>query len=143
MNKDLQKETLITGASRGIGRALTEHYLQAGHRVIGLSRTAPDLKHASFTHFNADLSDLGVLKECLAKVALQFERIDHLINNAGIASMNHALLTPLEKVRTIFDVNFHSTYLLCQETARLMKNGGYGRIVNFSTVAVPLNMPGA
>jgi NADP-dependent 3-hydroxy acid dehydrogenase YdfG len=69
-------------------------------------------------------------------------RLDVLINNAGIASMNHSLLTPMTTVNKIIQTNFIGTFLLCREAARLMQSHRYGRIVNFATVAVPLKLEG-
>src|SRR5207249_9126842 len=65
---------------------------------------------------------------------------DLLINNAGVASMNHSLLTPMTTVSKIIQTNFMGTFLLCREAARLMQAHRYGRIVNFATVAVPLKL---
>ena len=59
------------------------------------------------------------------------------INNAGIASMNHVLLTPDSTIRRIFDTNLMGTFLFAREAAKLMSTTGYGRIVNFTTVATP------
>jgi 3-oxoacyl-[acyl-carrier protein] reductase len=68
--------------------------------------------------------------------------IDHLINNAGIASMNHAMLTPAATVQNIFSTNVLGTFLFSREAAKIMMRKKQGRIVNFSTVAVPLNLEG-
>jgi 3-oxoacyl-[acyl-carrier protein] reductase len=65
-----------------------------------------------------------------------------LINNAGIAGMNHALLTPLGAVRDILETNVVGTFLLCREAAKLLRATPHARIVNFSTVAVPLRLEG-
>jgi 3-oxoacyl-[acyl-carrier protein] reductase len=69
-------------------------------------------------------------------------RIDALVNNAGIASMNALLLTPQTSARTVFDTNFHGTFLFLREVAKVMIRQKQGRIVNFTTVAVPLNLEG-
>jgi 3-oxoacyl-[acyl-carrier protein] reductase len=68
--------------------------------------------------------------------------LDVLINNAAIASMNHFLLTPLKTVKRVFDTNFVGTFLLCREAAKLMQKNQYGKIINFTTVAVPLKLAG-
>ena len=65
-----------------------------------------------------------------------------MINNAGIASMNHSLLTPLSTVHKVLDTNVVGTFLFCREAAKVMKNSSYGRIVNLTTVAVPLKLAG-
>lgn len=68
--------------------------------------------------------------------------VDHLINNAGIASMNLALLTPLSTLDAIFSTNVKGTFLFCREAARLMQKKGSGRIVNLTSVATPLMLEG-
>jgi 3-oxoacyl-[acyl-carrier protein] reductase len=69
-------------------------------------------------------------------------RLDVLINNAGVASMNHSLLMPIATVNAIMETNFTGTFLFCREAARLMQRRRYGRIVNFATVAVPFKLEG-
>lgn len=83
----------------------------------------------------------GVVK-ALGEVRKQFGLIDVLINNAGIASMNHFCLTPLETAKRVMDVNFFGSFLMTRECAKLMRKSRNARIVNFSTVAVPLNLEG-
>jgi 3-oxoacyl-[acyl-carrier protein] reductase len=56
--------------------------------------------------------------------------------------MNHTLLTPLSTVNKLFDTNFTGTFLFSRQAVKLMKKNNFGRIVNFSTVAVPLNLEG-
>src|SRR5207244_7186346 len=77
-----------------------------------------------------------------ADVRRKYGRLDHLINNAGIASMNHSLLTPVSSVNAVLQTNVVGTFLFCREAAKLMKAAGYGRIVNVTTVAVPLKLEG-
>jgi len=64
------------------------------------------------------------------------------INNAGVASMNHIMLTPMSTVDRIMDINFRGTFLVCREAAKLMQRKKYGRIVNLGTVAAPLRLAG-
>jgi 3-oxoacyl-[acyl-carrier protein] reductase len=65
-----------------------------------------------------------------------------LLNNAGIASMNHALLSTAATAQAIFATNFHGTFLFCREVAKTMVRQKAGRIVNFATVATPLRLEG-
>jgi 3-oxoacyl-[acyl-carrier protein] reductase len=69
-------------------------------------------------------------------------RLDIVINNAGIASMNHTMLTPATTVEKIMATNFSGTFLVCRESAKLMKNQRYGRIVSITTIAVPMRLEG-
>ena len=65
-----------------------------------------------------------------------------LVNNAGIASMNHLLLTPLATVNRVFSTNVFGSFVFMREVAKVMMKARYGRIVNFATVATPLNLEG-
>src|SRR3974377_809336 len=93
--------TLITGTRKGIGRFLAGHYVRSGHRVIGCSRGKPDWSLAGYRHFELDVADEKAVCAMFATVRREYNRVDHLINNAGIASMNHSLLTPLSTVHSV------------------------------------------
>ena len=134
--------TVITGTRKGIGRHLAEHYARRGHRVIGCSRGEPDWTLDGYDHYIADVADEGAVRRIFADVRRKHGRLDHLVNNAGLASMNHALLTPIPTVNAILSTNVVGTFLFCREAAKLMKARGYGRIVNLTTVAVPLKLEG-
>ena len=133
---------LITGSRKGIGAFLTKHYLDQGHRVIGCSRRLSSLRSDNYRHFCLDVTDETAIKQMFAEIKSVYGRLDVLINNAGIASMNHVLLTPVKKAREIMETNFIGTFLMCREAARLMRKGKMGRIVNFATVATPLKLEG-
>ena len=82
------------------------------------------------------------MKEALADMRRSFGRLDVLINNAGVAAMNHALLTPMDTVERVLGTNVAGTFLLCREAAKLMQRRKFGRIVNFATVATPFKLEG-
>jgi len=134
--------TLITGTRKGIGRYLAEHYCKSGHVVYGCSRSDADWSHENYRHERTDVSDEDSVRRFLSRVRKEEGRLDNLLNNAGIASMNHSLLTPVSTVRNVLETNVVGCFLLCREAAKLMKKNRYGRIVNFSTVAVPLKLEG-
>lgn len=134
--------TLITGTRKGIGKFLAEHYVAQGHQVIGCSRGEIDWKLDGYVHYVADVADEKAVQAIFADLRQTYGRLDHLINNAGMASMNHSLLTPVSTVHKLLDTNFVGTFLFCREAAKLMKKNKYGRIVNFTTIAVPLKLAG-
>ena len=133
---------LITGTSKGIGRFLAEHYASVGYNVVGCARSESDLNTPSYRHYIADVSDEPAVKRIFAGIRSEFGRLDVLVNNAGIASMNHALLTPASTWRRIFDTNALGTFLFCREAGKMMQRARYGRIVNFTSVATPLKLAG-
>src|SRR6185503_13843440 len=86
---------LITGARKGIGRVLAETYTERGWRVIGCSRAISDYAHANYRHVVLDVSDQDAVRKMMTSIRKEENRLDALINNAGIASMNAAMLTPI------------------------------------------------
>ncbi len=134
--------TLITGTRKGLGRFLAEHYLRAGHHVVGCSRKPADREHERYQHLLADVGSEDDARRVCGEIRRRFGRLDHLIANAGIASMNHSLLTPAATVEKILATNVVGTFVFSRESAKLMKQAGYGRIVTLSTVAVPLKLEG-
>jgi 3-oxoacyl-[acyl-carrier protein] reductase len=136
------KVVLITGTRKGIGRALVEHYARRGCHVVGCSRSPFEGELPHYRHCCLDVADESAVKRMFSEIRKQEGRLDVLINNAGVASMNHSLLTPIATVNKIMETNFTGTFLFCREAARLMQLHRYGRIVNFASVAVPLKLEG-
>ena len=138
----MNRTILISGNRKGIGRYLSEYYLNNGYNVIGCSRNKTNLSHKNYFHIIGDVSnELDVIN--IVKLGFKkFGSIDILINNAGQASLNHSILTPSKTVENIFGVNFNGTFYLSRECAKIMMKNKFGRIINFSTVAVPLNLEG-
>lgn len=136
------KTIVITGTRKGIGKALADHYLAAGWRVVGCSRGESSIQHEHYQHFALDVSDEDAVVSMARKIKGTHGSVDALLNNAGIASMNHALLTPASTVNRILQTNVVGTFLFCREMAKLMRRTKNGRIVNFTTVAHPLNLEG-
>ena len=134
--------TLITGTRKGIGKHLVEHYIKRGHIVVGCSRGLPDWTIQGYKHYEADVSDEKAVLQIFSGIRKEYGRLDNLINNAGIASMNHTILTPLSSVHSVLNTNVVGTFLFCREAAKLMQKNKYGRIVNFATVATPLKLEG-
>jgi 3-oxoacyl-[acyl-carrier protein] reductase len=130
---------VVTGASRGLGRFCAEKLTDAGYRVIGVGRTV--VKHSSFEMRQADVSD----PESIASAMKDLRRdpsLYALVNAAGIASMNLVITTPSETVRRIVETNLLGTIFCCQQVAPALIKRGLGRIVNFSTLGVPLAIKG-
>lgn len=130
---------IITGTSRGIGKYLAEYYLNNGHKVAGCSRGPSEIHHEHYLHFTLNVNDEKGVVSMVKNANKQFGKIDALINNAGIASMNHLSLTPLSTIKSIFETNVFGTFLFLREVSKVIRKG---RIVNLATVATPLNLEG-
>lgn len=133
---------IITGSRKGLGRALCEYYLHKGHTVAGCSRGESELAHENYRHFRLDVSDEKAVVAMVRAVKKEFGRIDVLVNNAGIASMNHLLTTSKESVDNVFATNFTGSFLFLRECAKAMRKNKSAGIVNYSTVATALNLEG-
>lgn len=137
-----QTSLLITGTRKGLGRYMAEYYLRRGFTVFGCSRSQSDLTHENYFHFCVDVNDESAVAKMLSDIKDSGTLLHAVINNAGIASMNHALLTPKSTVEKLFQTNVFGLFLICRESAKIMQKQKFGRIVNLTTVATPLKLEG-
>lgn len=130
---------LITGVSRGIGLGIAKRFSSLGFEVVGIARSSVDL---AFPTLQLDVTD----NEAVRQMALNFKKSNTfpkvLINAAGIASMNLALMTTASKAREIVHTNLLGTMHVCQAIAPLIARNGSGSIINFSSIAVALGLSG-
>ncbi len=134
--------TLISGTSRGVGKELAQYYCDLNHIVIGCSRSATDFQHKNYVHITADISKEDDIINIFKYIRLNYKRLDNLINNAGIASINTSLLTPYNIAENIFKVNFLASFLFAREASKLMMKNKFGRIINIGSVDIPLKVDG-
>jgi len=134
---------LITGTSRGIGYFLANYYLNKGFYVFGCNRDGKStITHDNYKHYACDLQKPSSIKDFIHCVRKDTKVIDVLINNAGIAGMNHALMTPIDMVKSICETNYVGTYAMSSEASRLLRKSDNASIINFTTVASPLYLEG-
>jgi 3-oxoacyl-[acyl-carrier protein] reductase len=136
------RRVLITGATRGIGAALVQHCLDAGDEVIGCGRSTTAVSDPRYTHYAVDVTAPGEVRKLFEDLRSRFSTLDVLVNNAGVASMNAIALTPDETARRIVDTNVVAPFAFTREALRLLRRSRAGRIVNISSVAVPLRLEG-
>lgn len=134
--------TLITGTSKGIGKALKEHYISQNHFVIGCSRTEVEDIEGSYKHFSVDICNELEIFEMFKIIKKDYKKIDNLINNAGIIATNLAMLTNVDVLDKVISTNYRASFIFCIESVKLMKKNKYGRIVNFSSILVPMRQMG-
>lgn len=133
---------LITGASRGIGKSLVAHFIAQGDQVIGVSRSASEFSHADYTHETLDIGDEDAVKKLFARIRTEFSPLYGVINNAGTAPAVPALLTNVGHFQSALSTNVVGSFLISREALKLMRKSGRGRIVNFSSINVPLQSAG-
>jgi len=130
---------IITGASKGLGRAICERLIGRKVDVIGLARNVNDLPFASMS---CDVSSYECVKAVAQQLKKRGAKVDGLVNAAGIASMNLAVITPPTVAQEIVNTNLLGTIYCCQLFAPLMLRNKKGSIINFSTIAVALGLKG-
>lgn len=133
---------LVTGARKGIGRYLAEHLLHQGYVVVGCSRKPAGWAADGVVHHEVDVAEEKQVLGLIRWIGRTYGRLDVVINNAGVASMNHVLLTPLSTLEKALRINVAGTFLVSREAAKLMRKRKFGRIVNFSSAVVPLRLAG-
>lgn len=133
---------VITGTHKGIGAAIAQYYLEAGHIVIGCSRHESEIEHENYRHYIVDICIESQVNDFAKQVRKDFTMIDVLINNAGIASMNHFMMTPIETARRLMEVNYLGGLSCIRGFVSMLRKSEHPRIINFSTVAVPFNLEG-
>lgn len=137
-----QPVALVTGSRKGLGKFIAQQLVARGYIAVGCSRTSADWKLDGYHHLEADVADEQRVKEAVTQVRRRFGRLDVVINNAGIASLNHFLMVPAGTVDRVIATNFRGAWLVSREAAKIMMKARYGRIVNLTTVAVPMRIPG-
>jgi len=130
---------VVTGASSGLGAAISRAATEAGYRVVGVARsTANDADHEMRS---VDVSDWEQVRQ-FSREMRNVEGLYGLINAAGVASMNLTLSTPPETMLRIISTNLLGTMYCCTAIGKLLARRRNGRIINFSTIAAPLGLKG-
>lgn len=134
---------LITGTSRGLGKALAEQFLRAGFIVYGCARQGSSIEHPKYKHFVADIGDELSVVSMFKEITAFKVPVNLLINNAGRTQTSLGILTRAESANDILRTNLLGTFLVSREALKLMQRQRYGRIVNFSSINVPLGSAGS
>lgn len=139
---------LITGSSRGLGRALTLAALQAGHRVVATARDPSQLRDLVERHGDAaravalDVTDPAAAEAAVQAAFEAFGGLDVLVNNAGFGNVNSVEDTSLDDFRRQIETNLFGTIIMTKAAVPLMREQGSGHIIQFSSVGGRLGAPG-
>jgi 3-oxoacyl-[acyl-carrier protein] reductase len=138
------KVCLVTGASKGIGKAIVEKYAEHGAIVYANAREKSSIDEwtenlsmeykTSIIPVYFDICDFSLVKEIIMKIKKERERIDVLVNNAGIVSHENIIMIDLDNLRKMFEVNVVSIINLIQLTSRIMARQKNGSIINMASI---------
>jgi 3-oxoacyl-[acyl-carrier protein] reductase len=138
-----QRVAIVTGASRGIGRAIAERLARDGHLVILVARSAESLHEVRAAIEEqggrgevmlCDVGDSQQLQELIESVASTHGRLDILINNAGITRDGLMLRMTDQDFDDVISVNLRSAFVACRAAIRPMMRGRFGRIINIGSI---------
>jgi 3-oxoacyl-[acyl-carrier protein] reductase len=139
-----QRRAVVTGAAKGIGRAIAARLLTSGAAVClwdwapeTLTSTVHDLRTLGMVEaVTVDVTDPAAVSAAVQATQERLGGLDILVNNAGIAGPNHPLWEyPLEAWRQVVEVNLLGTFYCCRAVVPVMLERGYGRIINIASIA--------
>jgi NAD(P)-dependent dehydrogenase (short-subunit alcohol dehydrogenase family) len=145
------KTAVITGASKGLGKAMALALAGGGAHIALVARDADKLNGVKAeiedaggkaSVFIADVSQEQSVKQLHAEVTAQLGGIQILINNAGMNIRKNLIDFTLDEWRTVLDTNLTSVFLMCRAFVPHMKGAGYGRIINMSSIMSHVSLPG-
>lgn len=138
------KVVLVTGGSRGIGKAIAKKFSEEGAHValIGINQergeqTAKELKERTESNvrfYLADVAQQAQVEEAIAKIEKELGDINILVNNAGVTRDNLLMKMNLEEWNDVIATNLDSLFYTCHSVIRAMLKARYGKIINISSV---------
>jgi gluconate 5-dehydrogenase len=141
---------LVTGSSRGIGRALAEGCARAGARVVinarsddAVAKAVAELEAEGLEAYGrpADLTDPDAVADMVASIEGDIGPIEGLVNNAGMQDRGAFVDFPIERYRALMELNLTAPFVVAQKVAKGMVERGRGRIVNIGSVQSQLGRP--
>ncbi|SEA58112.1 acetoacetyl-CoA reductase [Alkalimonas amylolytica] len=135
----MKKVALITGGTRGIGRAISEAFQKAGYRVAAVY-AANDAAAQTFYQqtgiavYQWDVSDFAACQQGIAQVEADLGPVDILVNNAGITRDGMFHKMSLEQWQAVINTNLSSLFNMCRPVIEGMRERGFGRIINISSI---------
>ena len=135
--------SIVTGASKGIGKAIAKIFAQAGTHVVCVSRTKDDLNilkkeilndGGSVSIYSCDVSNFNEVEGLIRNTVEEFSKIDIIVNNAGITRDGLIMRMSDEDWNTVIDINLKGTFNAIKAVSRQMMKQRSGRIINISSV---------
>ena len=138
---EVNRVALVTGATRGIGKAIAHELATAGHKVIGTATSdagaatiAKNLRAAGGTGIRLDVSDVEAVRESVAAIVSEHGAPTILVNNAGITRDNLMMRMKDEEWGDVLNTNLNALFTVSKACLRGMTKARWGRIINISSV---------
>lgn len=133
------KVAIVTGSNTGLGQGICKAYVEAGAKVVGVSRRpsteTAEMLGENFYNVIADLSSCDVIPQIIEETLKKFGRIDILVNNAGIIKRQDSIEFSEENWDSVINVNLKTVFFLTQAVAQqFLKQGNGGKIINIASM---------
>lgn len=133
------KVAIVTGSNTGLGQGICKAYVEAGAKVVGISRRpsteTAEMLGENFYNVIADLSSCDVIPEIIGETVAKFGRVDILVNNAGVIKRQDSIEVSEEDWDTVLNVNLKTVFFLTQAVAQqFLKQGSGGKIINIASM---------
>jgi 3-oxoacyl-[acyl-carrier protein] reductase len=133
---------LVTGARRGVGKIISEHFLSRGAEVVGLARGEPTIEHPRYRHRQIDLGDAAAIQAMFTDLRKTTDHLDIVINNAAVLTSQYAMIMPAAAAQAMVNVNLLGPFMVSREAAKFMRKRKWGRIINIGSMAASLEPMG-
>jgi len=134
---------VVTGASRGIGFAIVQFFLEKGFLVAGCSRGPSSIVHENYRHYVIDVCDELAVKRWVREIKKDLNKINVLVCNVGLVQLGAVTgATTLNSFKSFLDSILISTFLVCREFSKLMIIQRGGRIINIGSIMSEIHAPG-
>lgn len=137
----MSKVIFITGASSGIGKAIGEYLTNKNYRVFGTSRNPQRINDSKFPLVKMDVNDNDSIQAAISEVIFKTERIDVLINNAGVGITGPIEETPSAEIENAFNTNLFGPINVIKAVLPQMRKQGGGHILNITSIAGYMGLP--
>jgi 3-oxoacyl-[acyl-carrier protein] reductase len=136
------KTVLVTGSTRGVGKAITDHFLSKQATVVGFARSKAENTHKNYLHFQLDLAQPDEIVKAFQNMNKQGISIDIVINNAAILTSQYSMIMPIKAASDMVNINLLAPFIVSREAAKMMKKTKWGRIINIGSMARTLEPVG-
>jgi len=135
----LNKIVLVTGARRGIGKLIANHFLNEGALVIGFNKQREDINgDTKYRPFQVNIAEPNSVSDAFNKIRNLYGRVDITINNAAVVNSQYSMIMPASAASDMLNINILGTFLVSREAAKLMRKNKWGRIINIGSMASSL-----
>ncbi|MFT5890317.1 MAG: short-subunit dehydrogenase, partial [Dokdonia sp.] len=137
----MSKVVLITGASSGIGKAIAYYLAEKGYIVYGTSRNPKTAKEGKVYMISLDVTQTTSITQAIQTILKEQNRIDYVINNAGMGITGPLEETPDQEIRRVFETNYFGALEVIKAVLPTMRTQRSGMIINVTSIAGYMGLP--